>query len=359
MSVNSLTIVIVNRNRNFTIVKNTLDAITNQDTTIEKIVVIDYGSTITYQEELIIIVNKYPSIQLILCPTQDQLFHKTRAINIVLHQTNTQYFMVLDMDCIAHPSFIKNAITLAENGNAYNFPYGFLNKQQSKELNSFSTYKPEYIGDLTGTAIFQTKDLLDINGFDEFYHNWGSEDADVFDRLKRNGIDTILYKKDLLLLHQWHPKQYRSTSSAAPYHSVLERINFNYYLTSNLLGNIQVNKNKSWGLAFDSASYVDLHNPELSIDMFSTREEIVSLLASLIEQKYTGVIEIRVMTHPDHHTLKSVLKGFLKKKTPYFLTLEESNFLILEALITYFRNKPYQYIYNTKKRCITFRMNFK
>ena len=80
-----LTIVIPNRNRNLTTVRRTLNSIAKQLNNEVKVIVIDYGSEITYQEELQNYINTLNGVICVTCPTQGQLWQKTRAINIVLN----------------------------------------------------------------------------------------------------------------------------------------------------------------------------------------------------------------------------------------------------------------------------------
>lgn len=344
----SLTIVIPNRNRNLTTVRRTLDSISNQSTPIDKIVLVDYGSALDYQKSLVELVTEFPSIDLIVCPTQGQLFHKTRAINIVLKKCQTTYFMVLDMDCITHADFIQTALHLAEDGNIYNFPYGFLDEEESKLTKPFAAYDIHHVGELTGTAIFKTKDLLDIQGFDEFYHNWGSEDADVFERLKRKGIETVLYTENVLLIHQWHPKFYRTEANKDPFHSHLERINFQYFLLSNKRHKIVANCSNDWGEDFDTEKYTSLENASDELVVNSTEEELSALIAYLNLKTLSEPLKITIIKHQDDGSVPTKVKKIVGRKLPLFLSLKNANNILLEAIVTNLRNQPYIYCFDSK-----------
>lgn len=356
----SLTVVIPNRNRELKIVSRTLQALVQQKEgteSIARVVVVDYGSALDYQKDLKALVREYRGINLIVCPTQGQLFHKTRAINIVLKKCETTYFMVLDMDCIAHPNFISTAIDLASDGNIYNFPYGFLSEEESKLDRSFNDYKIHHIGELTGTAIFKTQDLLDINGFDEFYHNWGSEDADVFDRLARKDVKTVLYTKEILLKHQWHPKQYRTTANSAPFHSYLERINYQYYEVSNKTNKTIANTAIAWGKPFDLQQYAALDNCDKFLNRYATRDDLTAIIAYLNSKIGNETIAISIIPHPDLSHFKTFIKKIIGKKTPIFLTMQQANDHLLEAIILHHSNTPYNYQFHHAKNKILFTIN--
>ncbi|KQC34139.1 hypothetical protein AAU57_12950 [Nonlabens sp. YIK11] len=342
-SLHDITVVIPNRNRSIATVKRTLTYLNIQLAHNVVAVVVDYGSDLYYQKELSILVEKFPYIRLELCPVQQQLFHKTRAINLVLRQSRTPYFMVLDMDCICHPRFIKKAIALVEMSRVVNFPYGFLSKAESKYEKSFQDYKIDFVGGLTGTAIFNTSDLMNLNGFDEVYHNWGAEDADMFERLAKYGIKTTHYTDELLLLHQWHAKPYRQNNSTSPYHSSLEKINHEYFSLSRKLKRIKVNQKMDWGLSFDQELYNQLRTPSTSIELNSTYEELTALCFQLNESVFDGVLSITIKTSSKAKSLRSLIKSLLGKKQPKYLSLKVANELILQTIISGLRNQPYTY----------------
>ncbi|WP_405377268.1 glycosyltransferase family 2 protein [Nonlabens sp. Asnod3-A02] len=341
----SLSIVIVNRNRAFEIVQKTLDSIYPQLNDSIMLTIVDYGSDIDYQHKFkALLEESFPKIYFILCPMQGQLFHKTRAINMVLRDCTATFFMVLDMDCIAHPEFIEKALILASENEVINFPYGFLKEEESKSLKAFSDYQVDFIGGLTGTAIFNTAKLQTINGFDEFYHNWGAEDADMFDRLERIGVQTNLYKEDVLLLHQWHAKGYRDKKSKQPFHSYLEKVNHEYYTLSRKRNITKVNLDDQWGLTCDPAAYTRLKEPTEIWEFENYQQEITGLFASLIVQPQENPVEIRITKVSKNS--KDKIKKILNKKTKSVLDMDLVNDRLLETIILHYRNRPYFYEYD-------------
>ena len=338
-----LSIVVPNRNRSLKIVRKLLVSVLSQLSNRIQLTIVDYGSALDYQQELAKLVKEFIKVDLILCPTQGQLFHKTRAINIVLRKTTSTYFMVLDMDCICHPDFIDKALELVALGHPVNFPYGFLSEHESQLNKSFDNYNYDFVGGLTGTAIFKTVDLLELNGFDEIYHSWGAEDADMFERLKHKGITTTHYTDELLLLHQWHKKEYRNTGSKLPYHSTLERINHEYFQFSGKLKRIKANQSLPWGLGFDQDQYKKLLEPSFTLELNSTQEEVSALCFQLKESSFDGTLLIRVQEHKHAKSLKKRLKTVLRLKQPQYISLEDSNRLLLETIILNHRNQPYTY----------------
>jgi GT2 family glycosyltransferase len=340
----SITIVIPNRNRNLETVGRTLSSIAPQLNGMARLVVVDYGSSKLYQSDLKTLIHSFADVDLISCPTQGQLFHKTRAINMILRPCKTSYFMVLDMDCIVHPQFIEKAMKLAKEDVVYNFPYGFLKEKESEKSKDFTDYKVDFIGGLTGTAIFNTKKLQDLNGFDEFYHNWGAEDADMFDRLERTGLKTVLYQEELLLLHQWHSKGYRDVKSKQAFHSHLEKINHEYYTLSRKRKITKANLHKNWGLLCDSKEYAVLKESLETWHFENYRPEVEGLFASLVEHPLDHQVQIKI-TKPSK-SVKENIKRLLNKKLKEVVPMDEVNDRLLETLILHYRNCAYFYEYD-------------
>ncbi|AUC77988.1 hypothetical protein CW736_00535 [Nonlabens sp. MB-3u-79] len=339
----SITIVIPNRNRNLETVGRSLSSIVPQLGDSTKLVVVDYGSSESYQSDLGSLINSFTSVHLILCPTQGQLFHKTRAINMVLKGSTTTYFMVLDMDCIVHPQFIKKAMQLAREDVVYNFPYGFLKEDEAEVSKEFKDYEVDFIGGLTGSAIFNTQKLQDLNGFDEFYHNWGAEDADMFDRLERIGVATVLYQEELLLLHQWHEKNYRNPKSKQAFHSHLEKVNHEYYELSRKRNTTKANLNHQWGLLCDPKEYTILKDSLETWHIKNYRQEVEGLFVSLVEHTLDRPVLIRISKVSIN--LKEATKGLIKKKSKPILSMDEVNNRLLELIILHYRNRAYSYEY--------------
>ena len=322
-------------------------------------IVIDYGSPISYQKKLKDFINTLNKVSLIICPTQGQLWQKTRAINIVLKQCDTPYFMVADMDMLFHPDFgvkIKNFFT--PNKVTY-FKVGILTEEESKIEKPFDQYKVKFYTDkeATGMTLFPTAVLKGINAFDEFYHGWGSEDTDVHVRLRNKGVLVDFNTEETLLLHQWHPKFYRSKESTAPYHHLLERINFEYIALSRKHKKVLANVEHEWGIMPNAASYVALAKPDEVIQCYSTADAVAALCMQLSEGVWNEIIELVIVPHPEARLIKTMVKRMFNKRVPSFLPLEEANSRLLETIISNHRNKAYTYSFNRKKEQIICTIN--
>ncbi len=349
-----LTLVIPNRNRDLATVERTLGSIAPQLDAQLRLVVIDYGSDKAYQQQLLSLCEQWSKIEVILCMTQGQLWQKTRAINIVLNQCQTPFFMVADMDMLFHPEFKQKIMPHCQQRQATYFQVGILSEAESETLKAFDQYRIKFKTDhlATGMTLAPTALLHEIGGYDEFYHGWGSEDTDLHVRLLNNGIRLHFYKEQILLLHQWHPKTYRSKDSTAPFHSYLERINQQYLLYTTQLKRKKANTQDSWGQMPVAASYELLNDPNIEIHCYNVQEQLSALWFQLKEGLTTGVVCIKIERHPEMHTPKTKLKKALQKKTPLFVAMEQANNQFLECIISHLRNAPYNYRFDRSRQLI-------
>jgi glycosyltransferase involved in cell wall biosynthesis len=357
----SITIVIPNRNRDLKTVQRSLDSIDKQSVSAVKIVVVDYGSKISYQQELQQLIYSFSHIELILCPTQGQLWNKSRCINIVLKTCATSHFMVCDMDMIWHPAFLKKTMdTLSVNESVY-YTVGIMTQEESAIYKTFEEYAVKFQTghEATGITIFPTEHLKSINGFDEFYHGWGSEDTDVHVRLRNAGLVVRFRKSEVYFKHQWHAKAYRSKESNLPFHAHLERINQKYLLLNKKTKKIKENSNKNRGQPFELADYRELNKPTQHMNLTATEEEILAFVNYLNGLDTSVVIQVRVTKNRLSQSLKTQVKRVLGKKTPRFMTMERANEVLLEAIILNHHYRPHHYRYDRVKKEIILMINRK
>ncbi len=349
-----LTLVIPNRNRDLTTVARTLGSIAPQLDEQLRLVVIDYGSKKAYQQQLVQLCQQWPKIEVMLCMTQGQLWQKTRAINIVLKRCQTPFFMVADMDMLFHPEFKQKIMPHCQEGQATYFQVGILSETESQTPKAFEQYDIKFITDhlATGMTLAPTTLLQAIGGYDEFYHGWGSEDTDLHVRLRNTTIGVHFYQEQTLLLHQWHPKAYRSKQSTAPFHTYLERINQQYLLFTTQQDRTKANTRLGWGQLPEARSYERLAHPESEIHCYNMQEQLSALWFQLREGLTQGVVHIRIERHPEMDTTKTKIKKALNKKTPLFIAMDEANNQFLECIISHLRNAPYQYRYDRSRQAI-------
>ncbi len=355
-----VTIALTYRDRDLSIVKKCLDSLKTQSLSDFKVVLVDYGSQSEYAEALSILVKKYNFIKLIQCPVQGQLWNKSRAINIALKQCETPYFLVGDIDLVFHQDFIKIISKLASENLVY-FKYSFLSKEESLKNENFDDYNIDFVGgeEITGTTLFPTHTLKEVNGYDEFYHGWGAEDTDIHKRLKAYGLAVNFYDERILVKHQWHPKAYRSKNSSSPFHSNLERINHNYMDVTIINKVVIANTSQNWGIVPNKEDYLKLLlKPDSEINIQPIDFHFSGLLAQL-KNFNNQVVKIKINEVSYKDKLFQSLKKSLKKKHFTYLKPEVLNNLLLEEIIKSYRNNPYIYHFNRDEGIINLTIYFK
>ena len=355
-----ITLVLTNRNRDLKIVKNCLQSLHQQTNNIFELFLVDYGSDDQYKLELKALLKNYPKTHYIDCPVKHQLWHKCRAINIALKQTVTPYFIVGDIDLIFAPTYIEKALELRKPNEVHYFQYGFLSQKESCKNKSYDTFKIDFKGtdEVTGNTLFPTSALKTIQGYDEFYHGWGAEDTDVHIRMKNAGYSIFFYNKEILVKHQWHPKVYRSKFSTHPFHSELERINHAYMLLSKNTNRTTVNQNVDWGIIPKLEDYEKLNTAKHLINLKPSTIEVNAILAQMANFK-KEVITIEISDFSFFYKVKNYIKKLLGEKYLPLYSMSRVNNMVLETVIKQFRNNPYSYHFDRKRKCIQLTMYFK
>jgi glycosyltransferase involved in cell wall biosynthesis len=349
-----ITVVLTNRNRDLKLVKRCLVSLHNQSNKQFKLVVVDYGSSIENLECLEGIIEQFPEIELISCDTSRQLWCKSRALNIVLKTCETSHFFVGDIDMIYHREFIEKLHQIKDKADATYFQVGFLSEKESKNDKNFDDYKISFKSteEATGMTLYNTEVLKSINSYDEFYHGWGSEDTDVHLRLKNANKQVLFYSDSILMLHQWHPKTYRSKDSTEPFHSYLEKINQKYLYYTKVSKKVKANTNFDWGLHNTNGSK-DLKNIDVEYGVTNELADFKGFVSNVLLNTKNQVISVTINTHQEYKSLKQAAKKALDKKVLTFADLQSVNDMLLETLIVNCRNAPYQYNFNRKEQYIS------
>jgi GT2 family glycosyltransferase len=354
-----ITLILTNRNRGIRIIKNCLDSLANQSDTVFEWFLVDYGSDESHLEALRSLIQNYSQVQFITCPTSRQLWSKSRAINIALKKSSNSFFFVGDIDMIFHPNFIKKIRCFCDAEKLVYFQVGFINKQESLKGISFESYDIAFKSnkEATGMTLYPTAALKSINGFDEFYQGWGAEDTDVHIRMQNAGFAFEFYDTEILVKHQWHPKTYRSNFSKQPYHSSLEKINHAYMVQTQKAKITLANQNIEWGMPTAIKAYEELKKPVITVQFTNSVVTIKALMAQFKNFK-DQVIKIEIKEEYKKKVFKNTLKRFFKKKHDTFYGMEVINNLLLEEIISNYRNCPYDYSFDRQLNKISLIINF-
>lgn len=163
---------------------------------------------------------------------EDIGFRKAKILNIAIANTEIDYIIQIDGDCIIHKHFIRDHINNAsKNTYLYGSRVNILPLYVNTVLNSnkihFTIFSKE-IKNKTRTlhfsflSIFYKKhqtiskkfrgcnvsywrsDFLEINGYNEDFEGWGREDSDLAIRLGNFGVQAKRLRYAAILYHIYH-----------------------------------------------------------------------------------------------------------------------------------------------------------
>lgn len=353
-----ITIVLTYRNRELVIVKKCLESLLIQKNKDFKLILVDYGSNNVYKKGLEHLLKAYSFVKLIRCETTQQLWCKSRAINLALKEIETPYCFVGDIDMMYHPECIEVMHAIKLKNDATYFQVGFLSQEESKQEKVFNEYKINFKSkpEATGMTLYSTKLLKSINGYDEFYNGWGSEDTDVHVRLQNGGYQVSFFTDRILMLHQWHPKNYRKKNDLAPFHSTLEKINAQYLSLVERTKKVKANINTVWG-SYDDNDYVTLDTVDHKYTITNKEGELSAFINAVLLVEKEKVIELEITAHKDYKSTKQKAKTLLGKKTIAFAGMQSINDNLLETIVSHLRNQAYQYEFDAI--CNTIKLTIK
>ena len=229
-----------------------LDSLCMQDDKDFEVIVADDGSDDS-TKAIVLAMNKANPTLKIKHIWQPKLgFRLARIRNLAVKQSIGDYLIFLDGDCVVPVNFIRQHRKLSEEGWAVYGQRILASKKYTErievdssqlERTTFWTFanflRLRFLGNVNRVLPTLTisgndwrkhsphdwqhvrgcnwalwrKDYIKINGSDESFEGWGSEDKDVAVRLINAGINLKSGKCGSFVLHLWHPKASRDKSN--------------------------------------------------------------------------------------------------------------------------------------------------
>ena len=229
-----------------------LEAICVQIDQHDEIVIADDGSTLETRHCIEKIKREFPDARIKHVWQEDRGFRLAQIRNLAVKKAEGQYLIFLDGDCVPSPSFVSTHRCLQERGWLV---YGqriltskfFCNELEQSRVNMrskkfwslanmlknkiqgninrilpavhwpynlFRKQDPENWDNIRGCnwAIWKA-DYVRVNGSDESFHGWGSEDKDLAVRLLNSGVRIKNGKFGPFVLHLWHNQEQRNGDS--------------------------------------------------------------------------------------------------------------------------------------------------
>lgn len=330
------------RNRDIERIKRSLDSLANQENSDFDVIFVDYGSTFEIASQVESLIGNYPFVKYIYTYSIGKPWNRSKALNIGIKHVQSNYVLSADIDMIFHSTFNGLLKDLVDANKVTFFKVGYLSKNEAydnKELKpeSYSNHRAK------GISLYPKSALEAINGFDEFFNCWGSEDEDIINRLRLYGLEVSFYNENTLVYHQYHKPfkemKHKLLSSDLSYDQIRfhndKKRRFNESKTI-----ITVNENECWGKIINREEYEKLAKTPISKTITSFKTEVDFFLffeLTQLSRGYWGFKFVRFIPKRTI-TLKSVLyqlwtirKPDLRTKGEY--SLKEVNDLLLKFLI--------------------------
>lgn len=351
------------RNRDVLRVKNSLKSLQLQTNKNFEVYFVNYGSSKNHTQQIEKLLEKFSFVNYSYLYTEFQPWNKSKAINNVLKNLEKDYFFVADIDMIFHPNFIEKTLELAKTNDTWYFQVGFLSEEESNSDKKFEDYKIKFKSNegATGLTMCSVKSAKAIQGFDEFYHFWGSEDTDFHVRLKNSGCNVKYYSQDIMMLHQWH-KIYRNEESESLTKTlqISGIVQFNhYYLKQTILNKKAIVNNKSWGKTQSKKEYEQLvdFSKNNSNTLSNYTSEIDYFLFQKLPNLERGLHSFEIREKENAEGLKTTLKSVFKLNKEKSYSLKTINNKLLFYIINFYRNYPYNYCVSEDLKSIKFVIN--
>ena len=359
-----LTILFAYRNRDLSRIKLSLESLENQKNQNFEVLFIDYGSDPEFSVPLEKLVQSFTFASYFYIAHSGLLWNKSKAFNFGIRRSSTSYIFTADIDLILHPDTTKVLEDLASDQSFTLFDYGYLPQHLTPEKiaeYSFDLLRPSHYGEINGVGLYPKSALEAIRGFDEFYHFYGSEDVDLFQRLENLGLECKREKRKLLL-HQWHkryPQKDEAKLTSVPRLANVLRINQQHYFKCCREKSITASGQEEWGICFQNQDLEKLENPTRKFEFSNLSSAVVHFLNESLKTYKGEIVSVHFKEDLDYLSLKNRLKKMIKRNYQPYLSIKVINDLILQKIIFYYRDHNYLYRIDPDLKGITFKIDLR
>lgn len=358
---NNISIIYAYKDREFSRVEASLHSLQKQDGCDFEVIFVNYGSNESYSAKIEKLIKKFDFVEYFYLDVSHQLWNKSRALNFGIKKASNPFIFIADIDLIFHHKAVSYLEKIATSGIFHNFRMGYLNEKESKKIKKrvqFDALQPSRYGSVNGMILTTKESLFQIKGYDEFYHFYGSEDVDLYTRLKNNGLKSQ-FIENVYFYHIWHKSYENSQTRGLDHYPRLKnvlRINQQHYLYhQRQKAVVPVNQN-NWGEIIPQSRKALLNRPTKKIRLNNILAEIEHLLYVELPHLKEEIVEIEVVESFYSKSSKYKLKKLLKKQTQIYSSLKDINDLLLKHIIFYYHRSNYSYKISKDLRSITFKI---
>lgn len=354
-----ITIIYANRNRDLNRIKASFDSLKTQTNVNFMVVFVDYGSEGPLVDNLKQLCNNYKFVIPYFLSVSQLLWNKSKALNYGILHTQSSYIFIADVDLIYHPESIQLFNNLADKKKFFLFNLGYLEKAESEKLTrryNFEDLKPTRVGKVNGMILAPTEAFLNVNGLDEFFHFYGSEDEDLFSRMENVGY-TREENRLPYFFHNWHPSFAGSEEKIItknPRVKNIMRINQRHFLRNRDMGITKPFRQTEMGKIISREQSVLLEKPTITVRILNILAHVEHLLREELPSYKGEIIKVEFVEDPYYHSLKHKAKKLLGKQTQPYISMKKVNDMVLKEILFNYRNHNYSFKINEDLRTIHF-----
>lgn len=344
----SITILYAFRNRDALRVKSSLDSLKQQTAQGFEVVFVDYCSDTVYAKAVERVVTSFDFASYHYVGHPGLLWNKSKALNYGIKQAKSDFILINDVDAILHPKGLEKFQSLCSPETFTLFKIGYLPESVSLEQvakTPFEELKPSHTGDTFGIGLFPKAALEKVNGLDEFFHFYGSEDEDLNARLQ-NASFKSQRDHQLLFLHLWHPRYPQKNDkqlSIQPRLYNAQRINQRHFLYQRENRIIQALYQEHWGACYTPKDKETLLSPHITLRLPNIKAVVIHFLREELKNYNGKVVSVLFYEAAYYKSIKYKLKTLLGKQTQPYLSMKEVNDEILKTIVFDYRHSNYEF----------------
>lgn len=352
------------RNRDTQRVRLSLQSLQQQTVQGFEVEFVDYGSEKKYANAVKEVVTAFDFASYHYIGHPGLLWNKSKALNYGIRQARGAYILINDVDVILHPKAMETFQRLCVSETFNLFKIGYLPQSVSLEkvaVTPFEQLTPGHTGDTFGIGLFPKAALVHVHGLDEFFHFYGSEDADLNARLQHAGLK--LHREDqLLFLHLWHPrypqkKDKQLTVQPRLYNA--QRINQQHFLSQKENGISKAKSQGRWGQCFGLNDKQQLSNPEIKLCLPNIEAVVTHFLREELRHYQGKVVAVTFYEDEYYNSIKYKLKTLLGKQSQPYMSMKAVNDEVLKTIVFDYRHYNYEFMVADNLKEIRFTIDLK
>jgi glycosyltransferase involved in cell wall biosynthesis len=356
-----LSIIYAFRNRDVERIQLSMESLHAQKFQNFEVVFVDYGSEVETAAKVQKTLKKFEFARYLYLQASHKLWNKSRALNYGIKNSVTSNIFIADVDLLFSPKATEFLERKISKDSFCLFSMAYLDKQTSQEVSNsknFDKINFERTGSINGMILASKEAFYKVSGYDEFYHFYGSEDVDLYARLKNAGYHEVI-TSGIYFFHNWH-QSFQSLEqdklTETPRLSNAMRINEQHYHDSIANGILKPAGQNNWGENFEKETAEILSSPDAVIELENIAASVEHFFNEGIKFYEDKVIEVRISESDYYQTLKYKIKKNLGKQSQTYITLKEVNDLILKKIIFKYRNHNYSFKITPDLKTIIFKI---